>query len=74
MAFPRADRLVLPAEPGSVRTAREAVRAYVGALGAGADLRDPACLLVSETVTNALVHGCPPPATDVTLGLSIGGN
>jgi serine phosphatase RsbU (regulator of sigma subunit)/anti-sigma regulatory factor (Ser/Thr protein kinase) len=51
---------VLADELTAVRRARDLVRAAAGALGLSADGLDVACLLVSELVTNALVHGSAP--------------
>lgn len=45
----------LPRSPGSVRTARQLVRAQAGLLGP--PQREDAALMVSELVTNALLHG-----------------
>jgi anti-sigma regulatory factor (Ser/Thr protein kinase) len=48
-----------PAEPGAVRTARQAVRGQLRGWGLGG-LADLAALLVSELVTNALRHATGP--------------
>ena len=56
---------VLGEELTAVRRARDLVRAAAGALGLSADALDLACLLVSELVTNALVHGAAPVALRV---------
>lgn len=50
-------RLVLPAHPGSVRKARDFVRAFCRSARIDGAARDTAVLLTSETVTNAFLHG-----------------
>lgn len=45
----------LPRTPGSISLARQLVHLHTGALGS--DQRDDAVLMVSELLTNALVHG-----------------
>jgi anti-sigma regulatory factor (Ser/Thr protein kinase) len=48
-------RLDLPRSPDSVSAARRHVNSY--ATGLGSQRRDDAALMVSEIVTNALMHG-----------------
>ncbi len=69
-----ADQLVLPAQPSSVREARHVVGRYAVLHGADESTQDAARLLVSETVTNALVHGCESSPGEVSLRMSVGGN
>ncbi|TVL89430.1 hypothetical protein CD790_26395 [Streptomyces sp. SAJ15] len=52
----RQERFHLPAQGTSVAAARRRVRAHVPAWGFGGDVCDAAELVVSELVTNALVH------------------
>ncbi|MFI1222489.1 MULTISPECIES: ATP-binding protein [unclassified Streptomyces] len=49
-----------PAEPGSVRSARHAVRGTLGSWGLDAAVGDLAVLLVSELVTNSLRYASGP--------------
>ncbi|KQX36143.1 ATP-binding protein [Streptomyces anulatus] len=49
-----------PAEPGSVRSARHAVRGALGSWGLDAAVGDLAVLLVSELVTNSLRYASGP--------------
>ncbi|MFJ9888080.1 ATP-binding protein [Streptomyces sp. NPDC091287] len=49
-----------PAEPGSVRSARHAVRGTLGSWGLDASVGDLAVLLVSELVTNSLRYASGP--------------
>ncbi len=49
-----------PAEPGSVRSARHAVRGALGTWGLDAAVGDLAVLLVSELVTNSLRYASGP--------------
>ncbi|RPK91997.1 hypothetical protein EES46_09930 [Streptomyces sp. ADI98-10] len=49
-----------PAEPGSVRNARHAVRGALGSWGLDATVGDLAVLLVSELVTNSLRYASGP--------------
>jgi anti-sigma regulatory factor (Ser/Thr protein kinase) len=50
------ERIVLHAEPASVGTARRFCAGTLGRWGASRNLVDSACLLVSELVTNAILH------------------
>jgi anti-sigma regulatory factor (Ser/Thr protein kinase) len=59
---------VLPPQPASVGEARRAVRALLAAAGRD-DLTDTAELLVSEVVTNALLHA----GTDIVLRATLDG-
>jgi serine/threonine-protein kinase RsbW len=52
----RAISLLLPAEPASVRAARQVVRRFAAEVGADADA---VALAVSEAVTNAVEHAYP---------------
>jgi anti-sigma regulatory factor (Ser/Thr protein kinase) len=49
--------LRLPAEPASARRARHFIGQFCKASGLSADLCHTAALLVSELVTNAVIHG-----------------
>ena len=51
--------VTLPGVPSSVRLARQAVASFAAAHGSDEECVDAARLLVSETVTNALVHAGP---------------
>jgi anti-sigma regulatory factor (Ser/Thr protein kinase) len=55
---PKSSVLRLPAEPSSVRHARDFVRDKSAAITESA--RDAVILMVSELVTNAVIHGLPP--------------
>jgi anti-sigma regulatory factor (Ser/Thr protein kinase) len=59
---------VLPADTASPRAARDRVRLWLGTWG-DADNRDAVVLLVSELVTNAIVHA----RTEVTVRLAMSG-
>jgi PAS domain S-box-containing protein len=59
MAGPEWVEVSLPAEPMTVGVARRAVRTALDAAGAG-HLREPGELVVSELVTNAVVHAGSP--------------
>ncbi|MDQ1676296.1 MAG: hypothetical protein QOC93_1440 [Actinomycetota bacterium] len=50
----------LPAELTAVRRARDMLRAAADGLGLSEDAAEVACLVLSELVTNALVHGAAP--------------
>jgi anti-sigma regulatory factor (Ser/Thr protein kinase) len=50
------DRIVLHAEPGSVGAARRWCARTLEEWGASGDVVDSACLVVSELVTNAVLH------------------
>lgn len=50
----------LPHTPGAVSTVRHRVRAVLGGWNLSADAADDVLLVVSELVTNALVHARPP--------------
>ncbi|MFH8370035.1 ATP-binding protein [Streptomyces sp. NPDC018031] len=52
----RHERFQLPAHGASVAVARRRVRSHLPAWGFGDDVRDAAELVMSELVTNALVH------------------
>lgn len=58
--------LVLPPDPAVVRRARGVVEDMCRAVDLDEDTRETAVLLVSETVTNAVVHAC----GDATLAVS----
>lgn len=62
-------RAVLPCDASSVGAARRLIRGELARLG-DPDLLDAASLLVSELVTNAIVHG----RTDVALHAEIDGS
>jgi anti-sigma regulatory factor (Ser/Thr protein kinase) len=57
-----------PPEIGSVREARACVRDLLDSEGASADEREVAALLVSELVSNAVVH---PETTTEPIGLTV---
>ncbi|MEU0218256.1 ATP-binding protein [Streptomyces sp. NPDC006265] len=61
-----------PADPGAVRTARQAVRRQLRDWGL-ADLADLAALLVSELVTNALRHATGPIGVRLVRPSGLGG-
>jgi anti-sigma regulatory factor (Ser/Thr protein kinase) len=63
----RQERHLLPARPQAVAQARELTRAALASWGLDA-LRDPAALVVSELVTNALTHA----RSEMTLELRCG--
>lgn len=50
-------RLTVPANPRNVRTARQGVATACAAWGLGRDVQESAELVVSELVTNAVLHG-----------------
>jgi serine phosphatase RsbU (regulator of sigma subunit)/anti-sigma regulatory factor (Ser/Thr protein kinase) len=50
----------LPAELTAVRRARDLLRVEAGRLGLSEDGAEIACLVLSELVTNALIHGAAP--------------
>ena len=52
----RAAELFLPNDPGSVREARAFTRRVLDAAAIPSDSREQAALMVSELVTNAVVH------------------
>jgi anti-sigma regulatory factor (Ser/Thr protein kinase) len=56
------DEVVLPPLPGSVKRARQFVGSALQAIGSGA-MADDAVLVVSELVTNAVVHA----GTEITV-------
>jgi anti-sigma regulatory factor (Ser/Thr protein kinase) len=59
------DTVELPGEPVSVARAREHTAATLAAWRVGADTVETAVLLVSELVTNGVVHGCRCQATPI---------
>jgi serine phosphatase RsbU (regulator of sigma subunit)/GAF domain-containing protein/anti-sigma regulatory factor (Ser/Thr protein kinase) len=64
------DELVLLPEPASVGQARRAARAALRAWGTPEDLEGDALVVVSELVTNAVLHA----RSDITLRLSLQGS
>jgi anti-sigma regulatory factor (Ser/Thr protein kinase) len=52
-----AGTLTLPPDPAAVRSARQFVQEHCRSLGMHDDACDSAVLMVSETVTNAFLHG-----------------
>ncbi len=56
----------VPSDPGAVRYARSKVMALLQRWGIPQDLADDVVLVVSELVTNALVHGAPPVRLNVS--------
>ena len=50
----------LPADPGVVGVARDAVAGHLGAWGVARSIVDDLVLVTSELVTNAVLHGSPP--------------
>lgn len=64
---PVVETLTLPGEPASVTTARHRLVDRLGAQGLDGDIRDTAALLLTEVVTNAVLHA----GTDVTVRWSV---
>ncbi|WP_238434541.1 MULTISPECIES: ATP-binding protein [unclassified Frankia] len=56
----RTEEFSIAQDPAIVRDARHAVRRLCQDVDLAADTCETAVLLASETVTNAIVHGCPP--------------
>ncbi|MFD3972011.1 hypothetical protein [Streptomyces cyaneofuscatus] len=62
--------LTFPAVEGSVRVARKSVRGVMAGWGFGDELSETAELLVSELVTNAVLHATGSPFCRVTCARS----